>query len=610
MAQFLTAFFRMKFLFKFFFGFVCFFPLSKSSSQIPWNISLLKGEMICNQPGFGYGFLPLNGPNFFQLGTVNEEMPDGSRESKLLMLDYKTFKVREIILPKSKFPAEHLKAINEKTPINGELLHFDGKISTVKYRRSVNYTIAGDFVCQYDHEKQKWSQLVKVCESNPNLFFNPIGSDREDKYFYYAQSDRIDKPPHIYNGTFHIICRIELASLTVDTLLTVHMPERKTNLSFQHTLISPDGQWLVLSEHWDEGYRRGDPNGAPPRTYIIDIKAKTLKTCLIPSAPYGHVITADSKYLLLGSYEGGKIVKIDLEKAEVVQWVKGSSLVIDFHIAPSGNYFLIGYHEEKSPRKMYDVRSVHDLSLITSVFLKDLFPQKGMSTELKSVFDGRMVISRTAYRNDSLKLPGDILVHHLPEKISKHEPGSPMGEQLKKAETLAMGYLYAERTQMELTPPVFIKGKMQSVSMATDGNVIVCGKRDVDDLTWTAYVAKINPKGELLWEVELPWKKISDTSEGLHVATSDGGCIVYTMYYAHERAIGQVRLTRISSSGKIIYHQTFIGRPNAGALYIDYQELELLPDASLLLKGDKYISKDEKVRWSGVMSAEGVLKMD
>jgi len=576
-----------------------------TAAQVPWEIDMIHPEMIGSEPGFSYGFSPINEPNYFYVGRVSTTLPNGDREWKHKLLEYNTMLVRDVIIPKGNFPATHMAILNMKTRTNGQMLHYSGKVSTVRFTRSVNYKNTGEFLCQYDHENDEWSVLVKVCNVSDSLFFNPFGSDREDRYYYYALSERITEPPHIYNGDSHTIARIDLSTLEIDTLLTLHMPVRKTNLHFQHSMLSPDGRWLVLSEHWDKGYYRGDPKGAPPQTYIVDTHNNTYKTCQIPSAPYGHVFTPDSRYIILGSYETGEIVKINLGKGEQVHSVKGTTTIFDFHMAPSGKYFLVGYDEENCPRKVYDVRSTDDLKLITSVFLDELFPEPDLGRDLRSIFDGRLVISRAASPSDTVMLAGRILLHLLPDSIDPLGPGSPGSLKLALAETIARGKLYANRTQMELMPPQYIKGNAKSVTLASDGNLIVTGKRDVEDLTWGVFIAKLTPEGEVIWETKLPGKRISDTSAGLHLPGPDGGCVVYSMYYSHERSMGQARLSRISGSGRIIYDKIFVGRPNPNAMYIDPDNMEMQPDGSVLLKGNKYLSEKEHIPWVGVMGPEG-----
>ena len=579
--------------------------LLPTAAQVPWDIGIIHAEMIGTEPGFSYGYLPINEPNYFQVGRVSTKLPNGEREWKYKVLEYETMLVNDLIIARSSFPETHMAILNMNIRTNGELLHYNGKVATLRFTRLMNYKNAGDYLCQYTVETGQWSELVRVCNTSDSLYFNPFGSDRGDRYYYYALSERITEPPHIYNGDSHTIARIDLVTLEIDTLLTLQMPGRKTNLPFQHSMISPDGRWLVLSEHWDKGYYQGDPNGAPPQAYIIDTRNNTLKTCLIPGAPYGHLFTPDSKYMIMGSYETGEISKIDVNRGEQVRSVKGTATIFDFHIAPSGKYFLVGYDKENCPRKVYDVRSTHDLELITSVFLDELFPQPDLGRDLKSIFDGRVVISRSTSPSDTLELAGRILLHLLPDSIHPLDPGSPGAQKLVLAETIAKGKLYAKRTHLELTPHRYIKGEARSVSIASDGNLIVTGKRDVENLTWALFITKITPEGEIIWETKLQGSKISDTSAGMHLPAPDGGCVVYSMYYSHERSIGQSRLSRISGTGDIIYDKLFVGRPNPGAIYIDPQEMELHPDGSVILKGEKYLSEKEHFYWKGLMSPEG-----
>jgi hypothetical protein len=78
-----------------------------ASAQIPWDIEIIKAEAIGREPGFSHGFSPINSPNYFQLGRVTVEQADGSnshRANLLKMLDYKTMKVTNLIVPMDKFP--------------------------------------------------------------------------------------------------------------------------------------------------------------------------------------------------------------------------------------------------------------------------------------------------------------------------------------------------------------------------------------------------------------------------------------------------------------------------------------------------------------------------
>src|SRR5688572_9585279 len=171
--------------------------MSATHAQIPWDIEIIKAEAIGKEPGFSHGFSPINSPNYFQLGRVTVEQADpiaigSKRVSVLKMLDYKTMKVTDLIVPMDKFPASHMEALAMKTVFNGDVLHYNGKVSTVKFDRRVNYKNTGEFVCQYDHEKGQWSELVSLGKVDDLRYFYPMSTDRVENYYYYAIAHRVD----------------------------------------------------------------------------------------------------------------------------------------------------------------------------------------------------------------------------------------------------------------------------------------------------------------------------------------------------------------------------------------------------------------------------------
>jgi hypothetical protein len=578
-----------------------------TNAQIPWDIEIVKSEAIGKEPGFSYDFSPINSPNYFQLGRVIVEQGDGKRISMLKMLDYKTMKVKNLVVPMDKFPASHMQELAMKTLHNGEVLHYNGKISTVKFDRRVNYKNTGEFICQYDHEKGQWSELVSLGKVDELRYFYPVGAERSETYYYYAIAHRVDYASRMGEPTRYNLARFDLRTRKVDTLFTLNMPKREHYLHLDHTMISPDGRWLVLSEYGDKAWRRSHPKDAQPVAYLIDTQKKTYKTCRIPDTPYGHLITPDSKYMILGSYETGEVVKIELETGKRVGQIKSTTTIFNFFLAPSGNYFLIDYDEEKCPRKVYDVRSAHDLKLITSVMLDDLYSKPEMSRGLRSVMDGRLLISRTIDKKDSLMLPPALLIHRLPENIKPNEPGSSTAKRLELAETIANGKLYAIRNGIELNPPQHDMGKCTSVTIASDKNVIVTGSRWIDDKTSEEVITKLKRNGETLWEVKLATVKEAISSSGMHIPTTDGGCVVYFMYYHHPKSLGIGRLAMINGNGKVIYDTQFSYLPNPNATYMT-KGMELQQNGSLKIYGEIYpTANGASLPWTGTVSPEGKL---
>jgi hypothetical protein len=580
---------------------------SAANAQIPWDIEIIKAEAIGREPGFSGGFSPINSPNYFQLGSVTVEQADGKRANSLKMLDYKTMKVTNLIVPMDKFPASHMEVLAMKSVFNGEVLHYNGKISTVKFDRRVNYKNTGEFVCQYDHEKGQWSELVSLGKVDDLHFFYPMGADREENYYYYAMTHRVDYASRMGEPTSYDLRRFDLKTRKVDTLFTLDMPKREHYLHLDHTMISPDGRWLVLSEYGDKAWRRSYPTDAQPMAYIIDTQKKNHSTCRIPDTPYGHVITPDSKYMILGSYETGEVVKIELETGKKVAQTKATTTIFNFFLAPSGNYFLVDYDEEKCPRKVYDVRSASDLKLITSVMLNDLYSRPEMSRGLRATMDGRLLISHTTDPKDSLKRATAVLIHRLPENIKPNEPGSSLAKRLELAETIANGKLYAGRNGIELNPPQYDMGKATSVTIASDKNVIVTGSRWIDDETSEEVITKLTRSGEKIWEAKLPTVKKAISSSGMHIQTNDGGCVVYFMYYHTPKSYGIGRVAWIDGKGKVIYDKQFAYLPNANATYMT-KGMELLSDGSLKIYGEIYPTPNgASLPWTGTVSAEGKL---
>lgn len=576
-------------------------------AQIPWDIEIIKPEAIGREPGFSHVFSPINSPNYFQLGRVTVEQADGKRASLMKMLDYKTMRVMNLIVPMDKFPASHMEVLAMKTVHNGEVLHYNGRVSTVKFDRRVNYKNTGEFACQYDHDKGEWSELVSLGEVDDLHFFYPMGADRAENYFYYAITHRVDYASRMGEPTRYDLARLDLKTRKVETLFTLDMPERKHYLHLDHTMISPDGRWLVLSEYGDKAWRRSHPSDVQPVAYIIDTRKKNHKTSRIPDTPYGHVITPDSKHMILGSYETGEVVKIELETGKKVAQIKSTTTIFNLFLAPSGNYFLVDYDEEKCPRKVYDVRSAHDLKLITSVMLDDLYSKPEMSRGLRSTMDGRLLISRTIDPKDSLQRATAVLIHRLPENIKPNEPGSSLARRLEIAETIANGKLYAGSNGIELNPPQYDMGKATSVTIASDNNVIVTGSRWVDDKTSEEVISKLTRSGKKIWEAKLPTVKEAISSSGMHIPASDGGCVVYFMYYHHPKSFGIGRLARIDGNGKVIYDTQFSYLPNRNATYMT-KGMELMTDGSLKIFGEIYPTADgASLPWTGTVSPQGKL---
>lgn len=72
-------------------------------AQIPWDIDIIPAEAIGREPGFSYGFSPVNSPNYYQLGRTVAQQADGKYPNLYKMLEYKAMKVKNLIVPRINF---------------------------------------------------------------------------------------------------------------------------------------------------------------------------------------------------------------------------------------------------------------------------------------------------------------------------------------------------------------------------------------------------------------------------------------------------------------------------------------------------------------------------
>jgi hypothetical protein len=348
--------------------------------------------------------------------------------------------------------------------------------------------------------------------------------------------------------------------------------------------------------------------------YIIDVEDNSYKTVEIPWTPYGNFITPNSKYLIVGSYLKGSILKIDLDEARVVKQITSTKTIFEFYMAPSGNYFMVIYDYEKTPRKVVDFRSTEDLELLATMQLEQLFGKGAKHEMFRQGLYGRPILSRElkTKASDKKALP---ILNYLPEYIGPVKPGSPQALALAKAESIAKAKQYIKNSYAEFTQEKYIPKNLEAVSFTSDGNVIISGKRHLDHETSATYVTKLSPEGKVIWETKIPGEQGATSSPGFHFTTNDGGCIMFTRYYHNMKSFGCSRITRFDGSGKITYDYKFIREPNPGHKDVDWKDAVLLPDGSLQLEGLSFVERKQFGQgdwrnlyrpWKGTMSATGV----
>ncbi|MGD9327790.1 MAG: hypothetical protein PVH48_02420 [Cyclobacteriaceae bacterium] len=591
-------------------------------AQPPWDTDTLDYNHLNDWPPaqFRDKQEQLNATRYYQFGIHTERHADKTWTTIRRVMDFETGILFDLRTSNQSFPQRHMDTLNMKSISNGELVHYANDVSTYVYRKSVNYQTIGHYFVQYNHKTDSWSNLILMGPHTDTQYMWKLGFDMNDRYYYYAHAmqDSVIRRGHNYAPEYHStrykLERLDLKQFKTETLFILHMPEREVVLHFEAVLFTPDGKHMVLLEYDDSAYEKDGPNDPPPVAYIIDVEDNSYKTVEIPWTPYGNFITPNSKYLIVGSYLKGSILKIDLDEARVVKQITSTKTIFEFYMAPSGNYFMVIYDYEKTPRKVVDFRSTEDLELLATMQLEQLFGKGAKHEMFRQGLYGRPILSRElkTKASDKKALP---ILNYLPEYIGPVKPGSPQALALAKAESIAKAKQYIKNSYAEFTQEKYIPKNLEAVSFTSDGNVIISGKRHLDHETSATYVTKLSPEGKVIWETKIPGEQGATSSPGFHFTTNDGGCIMFTRYYHNMKSFGCSRITRFDGSGKITYDYKFIREPNPGHKDVDWKDAVLLPDGSLQLEGLSFVERKQFGQgdwrnlyrpWKGTMSATGV----
>lgn len=276
-------------------------------AQAPWDTDILDFNHLEGWPPaqFSDKQEQLNATRYYQFGRDVERNSDKTWVTIRRVMDFETGKFFDLRTSNQSFPQRHMDTLNMKSVFDGEFVHYANDVSTYIYRKSVNYSTKGYYFVQYNHKKDAWSELIYIGPRTSKQYMRELGFDMKDRYFYYThamQDSVIQQPGYApeYHSTRYKLERLDLQNFKIDTMFTLHMPERKKALHFEAELFTPDGKRMVLLEYDDSTYEKYGPNDPPPVAYIIDVEANTYKTVEIPWTPYGNFITPDSKYLIVG----------------------------------------------------------------------------------------------------------------------------------------------------------------------------------------------------------------------------------------------------------------------------------------------------------------------
>lgn len=564
-----------------------------------WLAREITPEMMGDGPSFAARWRRLSASRYFLLGTARESRPDGTRSSRHRLLDLSTLTVVEMEVPFAAFPREHLATLGVDQVQGAELVHHDGSVTSMLVDRMAGYQRLATYLVQYDHRSGRFSRLVKVGDVGPGGYVHQLGYDATDEHYYFAhvvtdERDGADRGPLRYE-----LARIDLRAMELDWRMTLELPRRARQLKIDSARFSPDGSRLALVEYHDRAGERDHPARPPAQVHVVDVASRRVDGYPIPLSAYGAAFTPDSRYLLIGSHETGTVLRLDLVARRQTHAVQAARTIHEFHVAPSGAYFLVVNNYELSPRKVVDVRSTEDLRLITSIPIEDLFPgcSKG-SPGFEGTLDGRFLFAGSC-RTSRPKGASGLWVLRPPERIEPPAAGGEAAARLARGETLAHGQEYGKRTGIELSEHPM--GQFRSAALSGQGNALVAGVRGT-----SAVIAKVGPSGKRLWERTLPDKRFKEQAGGVLAPTADDGCVAYFLSYLHPAHDPSARLVRLDRDGKILWDLNFPGGGAANAPYAN-DGLELRPDGSVLLKGIVRVARGVERPWTGVVSAGGKL---
>jgi hypothetical protein len=560
----------------------------------PWLAKEITPELMGDGPDFSGRWRLMSASRFYLLGAIREPQ----RPARHRLLDLTTLQVVEMELPFRDVPREHLTTLGIKELQGGELLHYDGNVSTVLVDQMEGWQRKAVYLLQYDHRAGRFSRLLKIADVLPGGYVHPLGYDPSDAHWYFAWAVRAEGAQMSDGPVRYELARVNLRTVEIDWRLTLEPAHRPRRLKIDSATFSPDGSRLALVEYDD---RAGQKKGAvkpPAQAYVVDLATRRIDAYPVPLSAYGVAFTPDSRFLLVGSHEEGKILRIDVVERKQTHAVQATRTIHELHAPPGADYFLVVNNYELSPRKVVDVRSTADLGVLTSLPIDELFPGCKGSPGFEGTLDGRFLFTGSCKPVQ----PGgkaSLLVLRPPERITPPAPGSDAAARLKLGETLAHAKAHGKRAGLELSEHPM--GTFTFAAVSAKGNGFVAGVREP-----SAVVAKVGPSGKKLWERVLPDKRFQTQAGGVLTPTPDDGCVAYFLSYVTPAYGASARLVRLDAAGKILWDLNFTpeGKPNAP--YAN-DGLELRPDGSVLLKGIVVVSKGVEKPWTAVVSAGGKL---
>jgi hypothetical protein len=532
------------------------------------------------------------------------------------LLDFEQRKVIDVPVPLNELPKSHLDVLGRANP-SATFVHYDGQVTSLTFGATRDSKPVATYLGQYDHRTKRFSDLVLLAPKDDTHYFHDVGFDPIDTHLYYATA--VNPAGNVTKSGFTSLelARLELKTRAIDWTMKVDFPKRVKPLQLTQKVFSPDGSKLALVEYNDQGNERAHPAKPVQQVLVIDIASKQVDAYPAPLSAYGVFFTRDNRYLLLGSNELGKIVRIDLEKKKVDATVQGMKRIHHFLPTPSGKTFLVLSDTLRASPKVIEVRRVADLKLQTSIPVRMLYPRSdAVRPEATFGLDGRMLM--VPFVDDKGFPAGKgARLYEVPDDVDSPEVAGSAAGDLNTVQAVVLGKHYADTHDIRYSSFVdeptatfaqFIRTKSGDVLFAgtlsanTDGDYKPGRTRPV--------VVRLDPKGKPRWQRVLVKKGFLDY-EGAHVAaTADGGCVAHISSYVHSGRHPVTRLVKLDANGKVLWDHQFRGDGGPGTPLGD--KFELLHDGSVAITGRYYDDVEGKKRhaWKAVLDPNGKVVSD
>jgi hypothetical protein len=121
-------------------------------------------------------------------------------------------------------------------------------------------------------------------------------------------------------------------------------------------------------------------------------------------------------------------------------------------------------------------------------------------------------------------------------------------------------------------------------------------------------IVRLSPSGKLIWEKDLRKKGFMDYEAASLAQAPDGGYLTYILSYVHPGRGATTRIVKLDSQGKILWDKDFGGDGRLNTPFA--QDVRLLPQGTLSLKGHVYLKKGVMSAWSAEVDGHGKILSD